>query len=94
MSKSKSFPIGDSVRITATIRVSDVLTAPSSVVVTVEEPDGTNNTPAVSNPSTGVYTVCFVPDQAGYHRFRVATSGNNADGVREGTFYVHTSGIV
>lgn len=92
MSKNKSFPVSDTVRLTIYIRVDDVLTAPDTCVVTIEEPDGTNNTPAVSNPATGTYTATFVPDQSGYHRYKVVTTGTAA-GVREGTFYVHSSGI-
>lgn len=92
MSANKSFPIGDTVRLTFKFRVDDVLTDPTAVTVTVEEPDGTDNTPTATKTSTGIYTATFVPDQAGYHRFKVTGTGP-APGVREGTFYVHTSGI-
>lgn len=93
MTKSKSFPINDSVRITTTVRVDDVLTAPGTFGVEVEAPSGSIVLPEVTNQSTGVYWACFVPDEAGYYRYRVTTTGNFADGVREGTFYVHTSGL-
>lgn len=93
MAKSKSFVIGATVRITGSFYVDDVLTAPTTVVVTVEEPDGTQSTPTVTNPSTGVYQSCFTADQSGYHRFKIVGTGNNADGVLEGTFYINTSSL-
>jgi len=93
MSRNKSFPIGDTVRLVIYFRVDDVLTDPATVVVTIEEPDGTDNAPSVTNVSTGIRSVQFTTDQSGYHRWKVVATGDAA-GVREGAFYVHTSGIV
>ena len=92
--RNLSFPIGDTVKVSASYYVADVLTNPSTCVITIEEPDGTNNTPTVDTGTTGVRFVTFVPDQAGYHRYKIVSTGTNVAGVREGTFYVHTSGIV
>lgn len=90
--KSKSFALGDTVQVVATHKVAGVLTNGTACVITIEEPDGTNNTPSVTNVSTGVYRAEFVPDQDGRHRVKVATTGNAA-GVRETSFYVASSGI-
>jgi hypothetical protein len=93
MTANASFPIGDSVVIKLTIYVDNTLTNPTTTTFTVEEPDGTNNTPSTVNDSTGVRSCVFVPDQSGYHRWKGAGTSPAAF-VREGTFYVHTSGIV
>jgi hypothetical protein len=44
-----------------------VLVAATSVVATITLPDGTTNTPTVTNPSTGVYAANYTPTQAGRH---------------------------
>ena len=93
MTANPSFPIGDSVVIDLTIYVDDVLTNPTATTFTVEEPDGTNNTPSTVDNGTGLKGCVFVPDQAGYHRWK-AVGTSPAAFVREGTFYVHSSGIV
>ena len=90
--RNKSFPVGDTVKVTAKHYLDDVLTNPTTCVITVEEPDGTDNTPSVNTAVTGIRSSTFVPTQSGYHRFKAVSTGTVA-GVREGTFYVHTSGI-
>ena len=92
MANSQSFAIGDTVTITVTSYVADVLTDPTASTIIIEEPDGTDNTPTVSNTSTGINVYTFVPDQAGWHRFQVKGTGSAAF-IKEGAFYVHTSGI-
>ena len=90
--RNQSFPIGDSVKITATHYLASVLTAPTTCVFTIEEPDGTDQTPSVTAVSTGIKSVTFASTQAGYHRYKIVSTGDVA-GIREGTFYVATSGI-
>jgi len=93
MTANRSFPVGDTVRLTFKFRVNDVLTNPTTVTVTLEDPAGANTAPTASSSATGIYTCSFVVSVAGYYRFKVTSTGSAA-GVREGTFYVHTSGIV
>lgn len=66
-----AWDLGDTVPLTAEIVDADgALTAASGVVCTIGLPDGTTVTPAVSNPSTGRYTVDFVPTMPGRHTER------------------------
>jgi hypothetical protein len=44
-----------------------ILVAATSVVATITLPDGTTNTPTVTNPSTGTYAANYTPTQAGRH---------------------------
>jgi len=91
MSANYSTVVGDTVRITLTVRRDGAPTS-STVTWTIEEPDGTNNAPSNTTPSTGVARTTFVPDQPGYHRWRAV--GSAPDFVREGTFYVTASSII
>lgn len=91
--KAPSFVVGTTVRITATHKVDGTLTTPTTCTITIEEPDGTDNTPSVSQPSTGLERATFTPDQSGWHRVRIVSSGNSADGAREYRFYVASSGV-
>lgn len=60
--------LGDTVPLsTEILDANGALTAATGVVLTVTLPDGTTTTPAVSNPSVGLYTVDYVPTQAGRH---------------------------
>jgi hypothetical protein len=93
MTANKGYVVGDTVRITLTVRVDDVLTNPGSTTWTIEEPDGTDNAPSNVGVSTGVVRTTFAPDQAGYHRWR-AVGTTPASFAREGTFYVYATAIV
>lgn len=93
MSASKSFVLGDTVRLKNTIYVDDVLTNPTSQAWTIEEPDGTDQALTEASSATGVWTATFTPTQSGWHRVKFTATGNNADYVRERTFYVATSAI-
>ena len=65
-----AFDVGDTVPLAADIAdAAGAPTAASSVVLTVELPDGTTVTPEVSSPSTGRYVCDFVTTQAGRHAF-------------------------
>lgn len=52
----------------------------TSVVATVTLPDGTTNTPAVSNPSTGTYTASYTSTQAGHHEVAWVATGTYPGG--------------
>ena len=63
-----AWDLGDTVPLTTEILdATGALTPATGVVCTVTQPDGTTVTPSVTNPSTGRYTVDFVPTQAGRH---------------------------
>ena len=92
MASSKSFPIGDTVKLTVEVRVSDVLTS-ATMACTIKLPDETTVAPTPSETSTGIYAITYTTTQAGYHYWRIVATGA-ADGVREGKFYIHTSTVV
>ena len=92
MARNPSFVVGDTVKLRAEFRVADVLTNPTAVVLTIEEPDGTDQTPSVTADSTGKKSAVFAPDQTGYHNWRWDATGTAA-GRREGRFYVNSSAI-
>ena len=83
------FDIGDTPKLTFTVRVDNVLTDAASVVLTLTKPDNTISTPTVSHPSTGTYTATLVTDQAGQWLYRwVATTPST---VEDGAFFVETN---
>ncbi len=92
MSKAPSFIVGSTIRLRAEFRVSDVLTNPTAETLTIEEPDGTDQTPSITDDSTGKRSATFAPDQVGYHHWRWDSTGTAA-GRQEGTFYVNSSPI-
>jgi hypothetical protein len=49
-----------------------------SVALTIGKPDGTSETPAVTNPETGQYRVNYVPTLEGLHTVRWVATGANA----------------
>lgn len=66
-----AWDLGDTVPLTTEITDSNGdLVAAAGVVCTVGLPDGTSVTPAVSNPSTGRFTVDYVATMAGRHTER------------------------
>lgn len=88
-----SYNIGDTVRVKATFKdADDVLSDPSTVAVTIYEPDGTETTytlagGGVTKESDGVYYTNLTPDQSGVHRYRFTSTGNPAL-VEESSFFV------
>ena len=67
---------------------------PDVVIITVKAPDGlvaelTGND--LGNPETGMFEVTIIPDVAGAHGWRIEGTGNGADDVQEGIFYVLSS---
>lgn len=71
--------LGDVVALSVQIR--DTGGAPANagdVTLTVVLPDATTTTPAVANPSTGVYTATYTPAAAGRYVARWVATGSNA----------------
>lgn len=65
------YDLGDTIPLTTEVLdAAGVLTAASGVACTIGLPDGTSVTPTVSSPSTGRYTVDYVPTLAGRHSER------------------------
>jgi hypothetical protein len=91
MANDKSFPVGDTVKLTVEVRVDDVLTS-ATMACTIELPDDTQSTPTPSEVSTGIYAITYTTTQSGYHQYRIVATGT-ASGVREGKFYIHSSGL-
>ena len=92
MAKEPSFVVGATVKLRAEYRVADVLTNPSTVVLTIEEPNGDDQTPSDMADATGKKSATFTPDQTGYHKWRWNSTGTAA-GRKEGRFYVNSSPI-
>jgi len=93
MGASESFVVGDSVVIDVEVR--DFLTkalSVSSVEISVESPVTETVEWLDVYGSAGEYGGVYVPTEVGWHRFII--SGTNLSFVRNGTFYVHTSGII
>lgn len=92
MSKNKSWVIGNTITLRSEYRIDNVLTDPTTAVVTVEDPAGATTTPTVAGPETGVKTAAYVCASEGYHKYRWVGTGTAA-GIEEGTFYVHSSAL-
>lgn len=93
MAKSPSFALGHTVKIKATFKVDDVLTNPTTTTITVQRPDATQVSLTVTNVSTGVRSGTLLTTQAGGHRWEVEGTGSAA-ALKQGAFYVHSSGLV
>jgi VCBS repeat-containing protein len=85
--------IGDLV----TLRVAFVDSAgepvdPTTVTLTVQDPDGGQTSPSTSSSETGVYTGTVTPDASGVWRYRFTGTGAHV-AVEEGSFEVAASRI-
>lgn len=86
--------VGQSVILQATFTDTDgELVDPSSVTLTIEAPDGTTTTPAVTNPSVGVYQHILDLDEVGDYDFRWEGTTSEGTAVCEGRVCVIASGI-
>ncbi len=65
----------------------DALTAAATAALTVYKPDGTEETPTVTNPSIGVYGADYVPTVEGPYRWWLRTTGPAT--AKTGAFYVN-----
>lgn len=72
-----TYSIGDLIQLTATFTT--VATGaninPTTVTFTIRKPDGTQTSPSVTNPSTGVYQTQVSIDQPGTWRWRAVGTG-------------------
>lgn len=74
-----SFNLGDVVPLSVSITDSAGQAANAgAVTVTVTLPDGTSETPAVTNDAVGVYNTDYPTTQAGVHQVRWVATGENA----------------
>ncbi len=81
---SEGHDVGDLIRVEATFRDDlGVLTAPTTVVVTVQAPDGVITTPSATNPSVGVYRYEFVPSLGGNWKVQFLGTGTVQQLVKE-----------
>lgn len=86
MSNGATYDIGDGVSLSFTVTLGGVLTN-ATVTLTVTDPAGTVTTPAVANPSVGVYTSAVAPGTAGTWLYRWTATGA-ATSAEDGVFIV------
>ncbi len=91
MAASKSYVIGNTVKLKNTIYLDDALIDPTTVTFVVEQPDGVDSSVTTATGATGIHTGTFKPTQAGWHKVEFKGVGNSADYLRERQFYVATS---
>lgn len=73
---SANYDIGDSVRISVAFTdLTGAPTDPTTIVLTVQAPDGTQTAPAVVHDSTGSYHADYAPSQSGLHVYRWVGTG-------------------
>jgi len=73
-----AYDLGDVVTLGFLVQIGGVATNASTATATITLPDGTTTTGTVSNPSTGNYTVTYLPVQVGRHGVRFVTTGAGA----------------
>ncbi|MGH3878063.1 MAG: hypothetical protein ACRDSK_13620 [Actinophytocola sp.] len=76
------YDLGDPIATTFTVKVDGTLTN-ATVAITVTDPDGLTSTPAISNPSVGLYKAVFTGSKVGKWRWKWTASGA-ASGVEHG----------
>lgn len=86
-----TWDLGDLVPLRTTVKVDGVLTA-ATLTLTVTDPAGTVTTPAVTSPSTGVYTANVPANLAGDWLYVWAATGA-ATAVQPGQFTVEPLGL-
>lgn len=65
----------------------DALTTAATAALTVYKPDGTEETPTVTNPSIGIYGADYVPTAEGPYRWWLRTTGPAT--AKTGSFYIN-----
>jgi len=74
-----AYDLGDVASLSIQVKDSTgVLANGGTVVATVTLPDATTQTPTVTNPSTGVYSIQYTPTLVGRHTVRWVITGSNA----------------
>lgn len=86
------YEVGDAVTLTTTVKVGGTPTN-ATMVLTVTDPDGATQTPAVTTTGTGAYKATVVFDQVGEWRYRWEASGA-ATQVDSGTIFVRDPAIL
>ena len=84
------YDIGDEIILTGTFTINGVLTNPTTATWRLKAPDGTTTTPAVTNPSTGVYKTTVTPTLVGRYTYRLEGTGA-ATAAEEAFFTVRRS---
>lgn len=95
MATPNSYDIGSLVQVTGTFKnASGVLTDPSTVVCTVEDPAGNVTTPATTKQSTGIWyaQIDLTGAVAGLWWYRFAGTGT-CQAAEENSFYVEASNV-
>src|SRR6266568_2383918 len=71
------YDIGDTIKLTFTVKVDNVLTDATLTVLTVTKPDGTNvsPTPTITHTGTGTYTSVIALDAAGQWIWKWVATG-------------------
>lgn len=87
-----TYTVGETARETATFKVANVLTDPTTVTATVVAPDGTSSNPTVVRDSTGTYHVDIDLTLPGTWFVRIAGTGT-AKGARETYITVRRSEV-
>lgn len=88
------YDLGDTVTIARTcLNAAGVPANATTVTLAIIKPDGTVDTPTVTNPpaQTGLYTVGYVPVQAGRHTYRITFTGVVPDQAHIDLFHVWPS---
>lgn len=91
-----TYDVGDLIRCSITIKVSDTLTNPTTLKFKVKNPAGTITTytygtdAELVRDSTGAYHIDISATQAGTYRYRWESTGTAA-GAEEGAFVVNES---
>jgi uncharacterized protein YfaS (alpha-2-macroglobulin family) len=75
---------GDTVLLRVTVRDTDGELVAATTTLTVEDPSGTITTPAVSNPSLGVYQASVLLDEAGWWSYRWEATTTEGTKICEG----------
>ena len=87
-----TYDIGDLITLNFTVSVSNVLTDPTTITLTVTAPDMSITTPAVAKDSVGTYHYDLTPTLAGTYRYRWVTVGV-AQTAQDGTVDVRASNV-
>jgi hypothetical protein len=92
-----SYDQGDVIQIKATFAVNGVATDPTSVTITIKEPDGTltshtGTAGGLTNPTIGTWQWLETPDQPGLHNYSVQGTGTAA-AYEEGRYYVRVKQV-
>lgn len=92
MADEGAFNVGSVARLAITFNVDGVATNPTTVTLTLEQPDGVTSDltgPQLDNPTTGSFRRDVLVSQAGQWKFRWVGTGAAA-GAEQGSFMART----